>query len=240
VSDYKTFLSKLHQNLSFLREREAKYGGHAPLELLNQITDHQEAVTLTEQAISGDLDQAEWQAALRPLLVAIQARPGDETGSSVTLGDIGGSIQDSTIAGRDVNQMTVTVINLLGQVTPDSSGRPEPLTQALTDLVLKQVSALDPRTAQRYPQNPAGYTDPLRDALTELLAMDRGLAARLDALLTQYEQAQSGDTITLSGTGNITKGQDNISVTATGSGITIGLVGGDVHLGQSGGKDVNE
>jgi hypothetical protein len=237
VSDYKTFLSKLHQNLSFLREREAKYGGHAPLELLNQITDHQEAVTLTEQAISGDLDQAEWQAALRPLLVAIQARPGDETGSSVTLGDIGGSIQDSTIAGRDVNQMTVTVINLLGQVTPDSSGRPEPLTQALTDLVLKQVSALDPRTAQRYPQNPAGYTDPLRDALTELLAMDRGLAARLDALLTQYEQAQSGDTITLSGTGNITKGQDNISVTATGSGITIGLVGGDVHLGQCGGKD---
>jgi hypothetical protein len=80
----------------------------------------------------------------------------------------------------------------------------------------------------------------LRDALTELLEADRGLAARLDALLTQHEQAQQashGDHITLSGTGNITRGQGNISVTATGGGITIGSVGGDVHLDQPAGKD---
>jgi hypothetical protein len=35
------FLLKLQQNLIILREREAKYGNNAPLELLNQIGDHQ-------------------------------------------------------------------------------------------------------------------------------------------------------------------------------------------------------
>lgn len=36
MADYESFLSKLHENLNILREREAKYGGNAPLELLNQ------------------------------------------------------------------------------------------------------------------------------------------------------------------------------------------------------------
>lgn len=240
MTDYQTFLAKLQQNLNMLRQREAKYGGAAPLELLNQIADHQEALSLTEQALKGDLGETEWCDALQPLLIAIQARPGDETASSVTFGDMGGSIQDSAIAGRDVNQITVNVINLLGQAAAEARGEPEPLTQALKDLVLKQVSAIDPRTAQRYPQNPQGYESPLRDALAELLELDRGLAARLDALLTQHEQAQpasAGDHMILSGVGNLSKGQANISVTATGGGIAIGSVGGDVHLGQPTGKD---
>lgn len=233
MTDYKAFLIKLIQNLNTLHEREAKYGGNAPLELLNQIEDHQEAINLTEQALNGELTEVEWHEALQPLLIAIQARSG-EAASSVSTGDIEGGIHHSTIAGRDVNQITINVINLLGQAAADSSGEPEPLTQALQELVLKQVSAIDPRTAQRYPQNPAGYTAPLRDALTELLEADRGLVARLDALLTQHEQAKQashGDHITLSGTGSIGKGQGNISVTATGGGITIGSVGGDVHIG---------
>ena len=52
MTDYQTFLLKLNNNLNILQEREAKHGaGNAPLELINQIDDHQEAIELTEQAI---------------------------------------------------------------------------------------------------------------------------------------------------------------------------------------------
>lgn len=51
----KRFLKRLHQDLNILREREAKFGGNAPLELLNQIDDHQTAITLVESRIAGDL-----------------------------------------------------------------------------------------------------------------------------------------------------------------------------------------
>ena len=44
MANYKAFLIKLTQNLNILRECEAKYSGNAPLELLNQIADHQEAM----------------------------------------------------------------------------------------------------------------------------------------------------------------------------------------------------
>lgn len=67
MADYKAFLIKLQQNLNTLREREAKYGGNAPLELLNQIEDHQTAISLTEQALNGELDEAEWREKLAPL-----------------------------------------------------------------------------------------------------------------------------------------------------------------------------
>ncbi|MCL4299458.1 MAG: SUMF1/EgtB/PvdO family nonheme iron enzyme [Anaerolineae bacterium] len=233
MTNFKQTLIKLHQNLNTLREREAKYGGNTPLELVNQITDHREAIALTEQALAGELTESEWREALQPLLIAIQARTG-EAASGVTLGDIGGSFQDSLIAGRDVNQITVSIVNLLGQVVPDSGDEPEPFIRSLKDLVLKQVSAIDPRTAQRYPQNPMGYADPLRDALKELLEVDRGLATRLDALLTRYEQilrSRSDSSITLSGTGNIVQGKDNIAVTATEGSTAIGRVEGNVYFG---------
>ncbi len=101
MADLKTFLGKLHQNLNILQEREAKYGGNAPLDLINQIDDHQKAIALTEQALAGELSQAEWHDALQPLLVGIASRTG-EAASSVTIGDIEGGIHDSIIAGRDV------------------------------------------------------------------------------------------------------------------------------------------
>ncbi len=68
MTDPKTTLLKLNQNLNILREREAKYAGNAPLELLNQIDDHQQAIDLTRQAITGERDEAEWQESLKPLL----------------------------------------------------------------------------------------------------------------------------------------------------------------------------
>ena len=71
MTDYQAFLTKLHQNLKILREREAKYGGNAPLDLLNQIEDHQKAITLTEQAIAGELSEAEWHEALAPLNLSL-------------------------------------------------------------------------------------------------------------------------------------------------------------------------
>ena len=64
-------LLKLNKNYSILKEREAKYAGNAPLDLLNQIEDHEQAIELTQQAISGDLSQSEWQEALKPLLLAV-------------------------------------------------------------------------------------------------------------------------------------------------------------------------
>lgn len=72
MTDLKTHLTKLRDNLNILREREAKYGGNAPLELLNQIDDHKQAIDLTRQAITGELSEADWRKALRPLLVNIR------------------------------------------------------------------------------------------------------------------------------------------------------------------------
>jgi len=40
MNDPKDTLLKLKQNLNILKEREAKYGGNAPLELLNTIEDY--------------------------------------------------------------------------------------------------------------------------------------------------------------------------------------------------------
>lgn len=240
MNQYQDTFNQLHQNLNTLREREAKYGGSAPLELLNQIADHQDAIALTEQAMHGNLTDAEWREALQPLLIAIQARPGEAAASSVSIGDIGGSIQHSTIAGRDVNQITVNVVAVLGEAITQPNAETDPALRSLSELVLKQVAAIDPRTAQRYPQNPTGFADRLQEALAERVEADRGLAARLEALLARYEQTQpprSGDVITLSGTGNISRGTGNTSVTATGGGIAIGSVGGDVHLNQAPGKD---
>ncbi|GIK39559.1 MAG: hypothetical protein BroJett011_33920 [Chloroflexota bacterium] len=71
MADFKVVLIKLTQNLNTLREREAKYGGNTPVELLNQIADHEQAIVLTKQAMAGELNQFEWREALKPLLVSL-------------------------------------------------------------------------------------------------------------------------------------------------------------------------
>lgn len=48
MADLPNALLKLSQNLNILREREAKYAGNAPLDLLNQIEDYQKAIALTD------------------------------------------------------------------------------------------------------------------------------------------------------------------------------------------------
>jgi len=244
MTDLQAFLLKLTQNLNLLQEREAKYGANPPLELANQISDHQEAIALTEQVIRGELGEAEWREALQPLLAAVAARPG-EAASGLTPGDIGGSIQPSTLAGRDVNQVTLNVVNLMRQSLTQPGRAPEPAAQAITDLVLEQVQALDPRAARQYPQNPVGFQAGMSSALAELLAADRGLAARLDVLLARYEQAVKESSTgggasyqaSLKGSGAIAQGPG--AVAAGAGGIAIGgSVTGNISLtGRPSGED---
>lgn len=60
-------LQLLHQNLAALREREAKYGGEAPLALLNELADLETAISLTEQVLRGDLNPAQLRVELARL-----------------------------------------------------------------------------------------------------------------------------------------------------------------------------
>lgn len=49
VTDLQAILLKLYENQEQLRGRQAKYGGNVPLELNNEIGDHQIAIGLTNQ-----------------------------------------------------------------------------------------------------------------------------------------------------------------------------------------------
>ena len=77
MTDFRAVLMRLHDNLNLLQERRAKYGDNPPLELSNQIKDHQEAIELSSQLIAGDISEAEWREAIEPLLVAINQRSGE-------------------------------------------------------------------------------------------------------------------------------------------------------------------
>jgi hypothetical protein len=99
MTDPKATLFKLNQNLNNLRERDAKYAGNAPLELLNQIRDHQQAIDLTRRAITGELDEAEWRESLKSLLLAVQ------DGQVVNLETetyIAGDIKGDTVSGDKI------------------------------------------------------------------------------------------------------------------------------------------
>ncbi|MBI1882051.1 MAG: tetratricopeptide repeat protein, partial [Chloroflexi bacterium] len=71
MADSKAYLARLNNNLNILREREARHGGNAPVELLNQIEDHRTAIALTEQVIRSELAEVEWRETLKPLLVSL-------------------------------------------------------------------------------------------------------------------------------------------------------------------------
>ncbi len=66
-------LRQTHANLLILQEREAQYGGNAPLELLNQISSHYRAIELIEATRAGQVTLAglnDLKRELRPLLLA--------------------------------------------------------------------------------------------------------------------------------------------------------------------------
>ena len=91
MSDPKTFLTQLHQNLALLHECEAKYAGNEPLDLLNQLSDHRQAISLTEQADRGEISGAAWREAMKPLLVNIRNRSAAHPEWGVEIGDVGGT-----------------------------------------------------------------------------------------------------------------------------------------------------
>ncbi len=95
--ELKERLLNLHKNLNILQEREAKYGGNAPLELLNQLDDHQTAIELVQQTLAGELSSQELDEALAPLNLAL--------GPGINVGDIEGSyVAIGTGAKLIVNQ----------------------------------------------------------------------------------------------------------------------------------------
>ncbi len=73
----------LTKNLNTLREREAKYGGNAPLELLNLIDDHLTAMALFVQYLDGQLSREQLGTELLPLNLAINR---DIIGSARAMG----------------------------------------------------------------------------------------------------------------------------------------------------------
>lgn len=62
-------LTRLHDNLNILLEREAKFGGQAPLALINQIEDYRSAIALIEQAKAGTLSEANLRERLDALIL---------------------------------------------------------------------------------------------------------------------------------------------------------------------------
>ncbi len=96
-------LLTLANNLDILQQREAKSGGNAPLDLLNQIIDHKEAIRLTKQVLAGQLSRTEWHQALQPLLVEISGRES-KAAAGLNLSDIQNSVL--TIEGSIISNVT--------------------------------------------------------------------------------------------------------------------------------------
>jgi formylglycine-generating enzyme required for sulfatase activity len=74
MTTLKKLLSKVHENLHTLQEKEAMLGGgvNAPLDLHNQISHHQEAIELIQQALSSQLTEIaldDLKTALKPLIL---------------------------------------------------------------------------------------------------------------------------------------------------------------------------
>ena len=174
MTDFQSLLAKLHQNMNILQEREAKHGGNAPVELLNQISDHQEAIALTEQARRGELGEVDWREALKPLLVAIDSRSG-EAATGVTIGNIEGGIHGSIIAGHDV-QFVLQIGQQTGVPIPQTRNLPAQLAalqQALLHLTHPAEKAATQAIIEKLQQAIAGlpqHEQHYRDRLKERYA----------------------------------------------------------------------
>ena len=73
----KRYLKILYKDLNILREREAKYGGNAPIELLNQIEDHQMAIGLVETRLAGNLSDEQIASLDQQALTEISGTDAD-------------------------------------------------------------------------------------------------------------------------------------------------------------------
>jgi uncharacterized protein YjbI with pentapeptide repeats len=71
MTDLKESLLKFNKSLNVLKERQAKWAGNEPPELIHLIEDYERAIELTEEAIAGEITKADWEEALGPLNVAL-------------------------------------------------------------------------------------------------------------------------------------------------------------------------
>jgi hypothetical protein len=94
-----------------------------------------------------------------------------------------------------IDPLTASIVVILGKYALDKGvelGKevgPKALEtgKEIFQLVLGRVKKVDPRTAQKYSDNPEGYKVPLNDVLAELLQQEPDFAAKLKALVDQYE-----------------------------------------------------
>jgi hypothetical protein len=109
----------------------------------------------------------------------------------------------------------------------------------MAELAMQGVGQVDPRTAQRFPQNPEGYMAPLADSLGEAMQGDPDLAARLEALLARYEALVEAHAAAKGVTIDARTEDGAIAIgggaTALGAGATQIQIGGDVSGGTVGG-----
>ncbi len=135
-----------------------------------------------------------------------------------------------------MDPITISVVTILGKYALDKGvelGKavgPQALETAreMFGMVLERVRKVDPRTADRFPQNPQGYQAPMEDVLQETLQADPDFAAELKALIEDYEEAAqkyaaaSGTSYsaTLEGSGAIAQGPG--AVAAGERGVAIG------------------
>ncbi|MEW5957176.1 MAG: SUMF1/EgtB/PvdO family nonheme iron enzyme [Chloroflexota bacterium] len=207
MMDPKQFLIKLHENLAILQEREAKYAGNTPLELRNQIKDHQQAIALTGQVIAGDLDEAGWQAALQPLLLPFY---------------------------QALSHSVMAALLQAASLTPEPP--PLPVSR-LRDILLAHLhqTSRGQVLADEFCREPTIYERPVQHELTLNLQSDAEFALRLHRLLAEVEAAQrAGEGRTqaiLSGSGAIAQGAETKAAAATAPYATaVNEVGGDLTI----------
>lgn len=70
-AELKRLLQTLHHQLNILKEREAKYLDNAPLELLNQIQDHQTAIELVQARLTNAISLESFEEQLAPLNLSL-------------------------------------------------------------------------------------------------------------------------------------------------------------------------
>jgi tetratricopeptide (TPR) repeat protein len=143
-------LSRLHQNLAVLQERAAKYGAdNAPLELVNQLADHHEAIALTEQARQGDLTEAAWREKLRTLLVDIGRRDGGGAAGRGDIGNVTGDIIGAIMAGGNITAGGDIVTGVKGSQTAQGQGIAQVMGSGRATVNYYQLAApapIDPAT----------------------------------------------------------------------------------------------
>ena len=70
-AELQKLLASLYRNLNTLRAREARFSGNAPLDLLNQIKDHETAIELIEARLAGEISDEALEAGLQPLALSL-------------------------------------------------------------------------------------------------------------------------------------------------------------------------